>query len=363
MTATFPKNARGPIVELTLPASANAVDLILRNKTTGKQLTLNLPAAWSGDDLTLDFFNRTIRDQTDADRSALLNATDNELWIPNPLITGENDLEIEVLGLTVASETNLTLVAADDPRGVAVDGTYVYWAETTLGTIGRAKLDGTEVNKSWLAIPTAPTFLAVDGTYIYINHEEAGQRHIARAKLDGSGLNKTFIASIGLESRGVAVDGTFIYWAESSGQDIYRAKLDGTGKTKLVEETDNAVRALAVDGTFIYWTHTEGIGRALLDGSSPNLNFVTGVVSLPGLGVDTKNIYWSDATLNQVGVAFLDGSNPNLAWQAVSSLSGLAVSDTHVYWADPSLNRIGRAKKVGVAYAAVATLYFARGYY
>lgn len=104
MTITLPENARGPILDLTLPVSAEALDIVLRNATTGKTLTIKLPAAWAGDDLSLDWYRRTIRDQNGADRSALLSATDNGLWTdPPPLITGVNDVEIEVLRAVVAT--------------------------------------------------------------------------------------------------------------------------------------------------------------------------------------------------------------------------------------------------------------------
>jgi len=96
VSLTSPDSARGPIFDLVLPESASAVVVRLRNKTTGKTLALNLPAAWDGDDLTLDFARRTIKDQTGADRSALLDAEDNELWSVEPLIAGANSIDVEV---------------------------------------------------------------------------------------------------------------------------------------------------------------------------------------------------------------------------------------------------------------------------
>lgn len=117
MTVTLPKNARGPVVDLTLPASANPLDLILRNKTTGDQLTIDIPGAWAGDDLTLDFFGRTIKDQNGVDRSSMLNTEDNALWTPNPLITGVNDLEIEVAETATISGPQSPSTVADDASG------------------------------------------------------------------------------------------------------------------------------------------------------------------------------------------------------------------------------------------------------
>lgn len=116
MTLTLPTNARGPILDLTLPETEFPVDAILRNLTTGKSLTIAI-AAFSGGEtfggpgnfggvsnfgglfgggLVLDFFRRTIRDQTGADRSALLDPIDNELWTTDPFGSGESDITIEL---------------------------------------------------------------------------------------------------------------------------------------------------------------------------------------------------------------------------------------------------------------------------
>ncbi len=95
MSIEVPANSRGPILDLTLPASEDAIDLILRNKTTGKQLTVNLPEGWDGTDLSLDFYRRTIKDAGGADRSGLLDPDDNELWAVDSFPAGGAGVEVE----------------------------------------------------------------------------------------------------------------------------------------------------------------------------------------------------------------------------------------------------------------------------
>lgn len=108
MAIVAPDNARGPIIQLELPASAKAREIVLRNVTTGKTLTINIPNPWAGDDLTLNWFRRTITDQTGADRSALLDPEDNALWVTStPLIAGSNVLRIgafDVSGVLIESK-------------------------------------------------------------------------------------------------------------------------------------------------------------------------------------------------------------------------------------------------------------------
>lgn len=110
MTVSIPANSRGPILDLTLPASTPAIDFVVRNVTTGKRLVLNLPAGFAGDDLddlSLDFFRRTITDQDGNDRSSLLSPVDNGLWVPDPMVAGVNDIEISVEGPVAAEDTFL----------------------------------------------------------------------------------------------------------------------------------------------------------------------------------------------------------------------------------------------------------------
>jgi uncharacterized protein YjbI with pentapeptide repeats len=80
---------------------------------------------------------------------------------------------------------------------------------------------------------------------------------------------------------------------------------------------------LAVDYQHIYWTNLNAgtIGRANLDGSNVNPNFITGANTNNswGVAVDDEHIYWA-STLDQsafpqglgtIGRANLDGSDPN----------------------------------------------------
>lgn len=119
-TVSLPANYRGPILDLALSVGSSeeiggggdpsliSLQVLFRNLTTGKSLAVSLePTVWNGDDLTLDFYRQTIKDQTGADRSALLDPADDEMWSMAPLIAGDNDLEVEV-----------TAVAAGVPQGI-----------------------------------------------------------------------------------------------------------------------------------------------------------------------------------------------------------------------------------------------------
>jgi hypothetical protein len=100
---------------------------------------------------------------------------------------------------------------SDLPCGVAVDAGHVYWANG-LGTIGRANLDGTAANPNFVQVGQAGEDLtcgvAVDSAHLYwahgaLNPPDTGDG-IGRANLDGTGANPTFITTP--QPLGVAVD-------------------------------------------------------------------------------------------------------------------------------------------------------------
>ncbi|MGD0240639.1 MAG: hypothetical protein ABSB59_09955 [Streptosporangiaceae bacterium] len=87
----------------------------------------------------------------------------------------------------------------------------LYWSNTTASgnsMIGRARLNGTDVDQNFIAVPDGPSgvsALAVNARYIYWTDETG--RTIGRARLDDTQVNQQFIevpnADILL---GVAVD-------------------------------------------------------------------------------------------------------------------------------------------------------------
>jgi virginiamycin B lyase len=152
----------------------------------------------------------------------------------------------------ISAGAQLRLGAGDDPCGVAVGASHVYWADPGPGgRIGRANLDFTGVDKEFITdVPVARCGVAVDAAHIYWSSRNG---MIARADLDGTGVDQSFVPAAG-EALRVAVDDAHVYWTDAAHPGIGRAKLDGTG----------------VDQTFIPGVDAGGIAVDALSSPPPS---------------------------------------------------------------------------------------------
>jgi virginiamycin B lyase len=258
---------------------------------------------------------------------------------------------------------------------------YLYWANgwgaSHAGTtIGRARLDGTGVEHSFVSgTGRRPCGVALDRKHIYWGEALGGKvgspdkgGAIGRANRDGSGVNATFIPTPAHHGCGVAIAGSHIYWtswacrivpgrgcwwAPSSPAAIVRANVDGTGVddqfiTDLAIPRSPAFQTagpcgIAVAGKYIYWMNNAEsgkpvpIGRANLDGTGVNKRFITGVTNGPcGIAVVGGYIYWTNAGFTDtpaIGRANLDGTGVNQHFIRTAGIPcGVAVYKDHIYW-------------------------------
>lgn len=180
------------------------------------------------------------------------------------------------------------------PTELAAAGGYVYWTDLNRNSIGRATAGGGGVDYSFIDSAN-PGGIAVTDEYIYWRTCSiafacnVGTEWIARASLDGSVIDREFLLADGnpysdVPLDGLAVSSSHIYWSNNFPDDggppaIARATIDGGG----VDETFIDLPAsrygedLAVDDGHIYWADYNGgtIGRARLDGSAVDPNFIT----------------------------------------------------------------------------------------
>jgi virginiamycin B lyase len=207
-----------------------------------------------------------------------------------------------------------------DAVALAVNDDYIYWADyddrdgsdSGYGTIGRMKLDGTDVEPDFITGAFAPDAVAVDGNDVYwvntgVNDDYGDQNgddtvphgpmSIGRANLNGTDVDQSFITDVYSPS-GVAVTGSHIYWSDASAAEepmpgpaaasIAESNLDGTGITTFASFAGHFPGALAADGQDLYWTDNTG------DNTSGAVEFQT----LSGTGTPATAISDSGVALS-----------------------------------------------------------------
>jgi virginiamycin B lyase len=105
------------------------------------------------------------------------------------------------------SEVNESFITgASAPAGIAVNASYIYWANMGPSgsgtTIGRANLNGTGANESFITGASTPGGIALDAASVYWSNASPlggagslsfGGSTIGRASLDGTNVNQSFI--------------------------------------------------------------------------------------------------------------------------------------------------------------------------
>ena len=266
---------------------------------------------------------------------------------------------------------------------------YVYWTNYDPGTIGRANLDGTGVDQSFITgLGTSPLGVAVDDAHAYWTYWDTDT--IGRANLDGTGVDPSFIAAPTSRGSQVAVDGAHVYWvsrysdtapgppdlASPGSGAIGRANLDGTGADpNFISGISLPAGGLAVDGSHLYWTSYAQsflvlyhgpipgtIGRANLNGTGVQENFIATSPTDYGVAVDEAHVWWAysaprgtgptptaaSTLVDGIGRANLDGTGAELVIEPGGVFArAIAVNDTHVYWTGG--RSIGRSNLDGSA--------------
>jgi hypothetical protein len=287
-----------------------------------------------------------------------------------------------------AEEALPQLLPGHHAVGVATRGEYIYWADPSKGTIGRAKLNGSsppsEVDDEYVVpgetcaethpvtlpgqeqcAPTAPRYVAVDDEYVYwtntgplggdLNKVELeqpviGAGTIGRAKLgavEGEEVEPEFIVGAS-NPQGIAVNESHIYWANSlenaleHAGDIARAEIDG----EEVEQHFHVLTSVflpfgvALSATRVYWVmETSGalaesyVASIPLGGGGEESIFFGNHHKPRGVAVLGPHVYWAAQGLEAIGRAGLELEDPETEFLSVQGgLGGLASDGSHLFW-------------------------------
>ena len=176
--------------------------------------------------------------------------------------------------------------AESRPRYVAVDDGYVYWTSTGKlepngdpedegGTIGRAAIDGSEaIEPGFICGASNPQGIAVNADHIYWANKakDPNKQSIRCAAIGGGDVEQLFFKPGGEQiSYGIALSPTDVYFSvtavQSESDFISRVPLDGGAEEFVFINAGSGLRGVAVDGSFVYWAAQgeEAMGRIPID--------------------------------------------------------------------------------------------------
>jgi hypothetical protein len=249
--------------------------------------------------------------------------------------------------------------------GLAVDDAYVYWAAWGVSEILRIKKDGTEPSPTVLAKDAAgnayaPWAVTIDGTYVYWANESLNSDtppgNVARCAKTGCGGVGTLLRS-GLDyPKGIAVDGTHVFYSEADQWTVGRSLFDGGSAGYMVTQIQT-VEKIAVDDASVYFSGSSAItsdnviGRvaktaaivldAAADGPTAVITEVapTGNLTATGLTIDDKSVYWAIFTDDDAGLVQYapkagvgQGGSPVNLSAVEHNPADIATDTTDVYW-------------------------------
>ena len=205
------------------------------------------------------------------------------------------------------------LTAADglgEPRGIALDvpAGRLYWADTALGTISTADLDGANIRTilTGLAAPADMDINLRDG---FLYWAEIGAGKIRRMDLSTeevedvlTGLPQPYYIELDLANN-------WLFWSYVEDTVIERSDLDG-GDRQVVVTGQQWVRDMvaASVGTRLYWADREASTIRYMERGIPmpfdHYSSAEGLIRPHGMAVDeeTMALYWTDTRSRDIKI-------------------------------------------------------------
>jgi Low-density lipoprotein receptor repeat class B len=178
-----------------------------------------------------------------------------------------------------------------------------------------------------------------------------GGTGIERAGFDGSGLETLqfeptgFADDLALDT----LDGK-MYWADTNASVIWSANLNGSDAQIVLDDFGQQPLGIALDvaSDKMYWTDAEGVKRAALDGTKPELLAKGPARGFIALDLVAQQMYWADLPSGDIKTATMtvEPAVSNVVTKQ-SCPFGLAVDHAggKVYWLDLEIDEFNEKQK------------------
>ncbi|HVZ74197.1 MAG TPA: hypothetical protein VHJ20_17580, partial [Polyangia bacterium] len=189
-----------------------------------------------------------------------------------------------------------------DPAGVAVDDTYIYWCNGGTRDCYRTnKSTGNGGNTIFKVPPSSaldystPSEIAADASAVFFaatGTAVAGMHFGTVASCPLTGCTTTIMPTVvgmNVPASGLALDATHVFWTSSSGMS-WQADKNGANKVMLGAGGVDIV----TDGINVYWSAPNTIYKCAVGGCAAPTALATTTTGARGMAIDATHVYWAE---------------------------------------------------------------------
>jgi hypothetical protein len=224
---------------------------------------------------------------------------------------------------------------------------YIYVGNGS--SIARANNDGSGLNPNFISVDGFACGVAVDSGHIYWSDRGS----IGRANLDGTGIIQNFVSVAGMDACGVAVNGAYLFWADRNNDSIGRANIDGTSPNAAFATPGFEPSGVAADTNYVYYASTAGTTTVQRASATSGAVAPPPAADLPAsyaVAVDGARLYYGNRFASgSTEIRQVNGTADAVVVSGAKEPSGIAVSSTAIYWVNHTNPVSGIGGSVGTA--------------
>jgi hypothetical protein len=240
----------------------------------------------------------------------------------------------------------------DTPTEIAVDSSFVYWANTGSGEFLKVSLNGGTAQVLTTSATPGNVRMVISPTEMFW---ASGDKNVYKTSLAGGGPTKVVGGGVFSGASDLAATPTDLYL--TSVNDLL--KLQGIGNTTTLASDASGIGYIALDASFAYYAVPGKVRKAPLAGGAP-----TDVCSLPtqmpvlAIAVDSSLIYLSmfDDGTGKPALMSVTKAGAGLVKIVTPSelVNSFVVDAKSIYWGELAAGKILKAPLLGGAATTLA---------